>query len=292
MKRTTTTNNSVRKTCSAARMAVVGLMLVGAMLLHSCSTTKSVQGVTSATQLSTEDRYKQRVFNNACSAKALTAKMKLDLTMGGKDISLSGNLRMKRGDVIQMSLTFPIVGEVGRMEFTPDYVLIVDRINNRYVKAAYSKIDFLRSSNLDFSALESVFWNEVFYPGAKAADKAEEFTVSSAGSHTLLSLATAPKLDYAFLTLTESALLDRTTVTSKNLADKSALTCIYGDFVKFGKGKFPSTVKLSFSGDKQSCGLDMTLSSLTESADWNSRTKLSSKYKEMDAESLLKNLVP
>ena len=36
----------------------------------------------------------------------------------------------------------------------------------------------------------------------------------------------------------------------------------------------------------------MTLSSLTESADWNSRTTLSSKYKEMDAESLLKNLVP
>ncbi len=270
----------------------VGLFLAGAMLLNSCSTTKNVQGVNSVAKQSTEDIYKQRVLANANASKSLTAKMHLDLSVGGKDVSLSGSLKMKRGDVIQISLTFPIVGEVGRLEFTPDGVLIVDRINNRYVRAAYSKIDFLRSSNLDFNALESVFWNEVFYPGSKVADKVSEFTVSSAGAHTLLSLTTAPRLDYAFLTITENALLDRTTVTSKNTADKSALTCIYGDFVKFGQGKLPSSIKISFAGDKQSCGLDMSLSSLSDASDWNSRTTLSSKYKEMDVESLLKNLVP
>lgn len=218
--------------------------------------------------------------------------MRLNLSMGEKDIALSGSLKMKRGDVIQLSLTFPIIGEVGRMEFTPDDVLIVDRINSRYVKVPYEKIDFLRSADLDFKVLESVFWNEIFYPGANVADKIDEFSVSSAGVHTLLSLTTAPKLDYSFLTISESALLDRTTVSSKNVADKSALTCIYSDFVKFGNGKFPQGIKLTFAGDKQNYGLDISLSSLSTSSDWSTRTTLSSKYKEMDVESLMKNLVP
>lgn len=274
------------------RITAAGLFLAGLLLLDSCSTSKNIQGTPAAAGHSTEDLYKQRVLANANVSKCLTAKMRLALSVGGKDVSLSGSLRMKRGDVIQMSLTFPIVGEVGRMEFTLEGVLIVDRINSRYVRAAYDKIDFLRSSNLDFHALESVFWNEVFYPGGKVSDKLPEFTVSSAGAHTLLSLTTAPKLDYAFLTITENALLDRTTVTSKNIAEKGALTCIYGDFVKFGQGKFPSSVKISFTGDRQSCGLDMTLSSLSDSSDWNGRTTLSSKYREMDVESLLENLVP
>lgn len=218
--------------------------------------------------------------------------MRLNLSMGEKDIALSGSLKMKRGDVIQLSLTFPIIGEVGRMEFTPDDVLIVDRINSRYVKVPYEKIDFLRSADLDFKVLESVFWNEIFYPGANVADKIDEFSVSSAGAHTLLSLTTAPKLDYSFLTISESALLDRTTVSSKNVADKSALTCIYSDFVKFDNGKFPQGIKLTFAGDKQNYGLDISLSSLSTSSDWSTRTTLSSKYKEMDVESLMKNLVP
>ena len=277
--------------CSSVRLVV----LLAALMLavgSSCTTSRQVADSTTNAKLSTDDLYKQKVIGNALTTQSLTAKMKLNLTMGDKNVALSGSLKMKRGEVIQLSLTFPIIGEVGRMEFSPDNVLIIDRINSRFVRVPYNKVDFLQASNLDFKVLESVFWNEVFYPGANVKDKLGDYTVSTARAHTLLSLGTAPKLDYAFLTITDSGLLDRTTVSSKNVADKSALTCIYGDFVKFGSGKFPSTVKVTFAGDKLNCGLDMALSSFSTSSDWSSHTTLSSKYKEMDVESLLKNLVP
>lgn len=274
------------------RRAFSAALLAGLLTLGSCSTSKHLSGKPSVAKQSTEDLYKQHVLANAVSTKSLTAKMRLNLSLGDKDVALSGSLKMKRGDVIQLSLTFPIVGEVGRMEFTPQEVLIVDRINSRYVRTSYDKVDFLHSANLDFSALEALFWNEVFYPGADVRNKVAEYTVSSAGAHTLLSLTSAPVLDYSFLTITESALLDRTTISSKNIADKSALTCIYGNFVKFDSGKFPSSITITFAGGKQNCGLDMALSSLSTSSDWNSRTTLSPKYKEMDAESILKNLMP
>ena len=105
------------------------------------------------------------------------SKLKFSVTVGDQEISLTGNLRMKRGDVIQLSMTYPLVGEVCRMEFTASEVLVVDRINVRYVRASYGQIDFLRSANLDYNALESIFWNEIFYPGASASACCMVFTL-------------------------------------------------------------------------------------------------------------------
>ena len=273
------------------------LLAATIILAASCSSTKHVAGNNKSNDKSATmtpaDVYKQKVVANSSAEKSLVAKMKVNLGIGDKNVSLSGNLKMKRGDVIQLSMSFPIVGEVCRMEFTRDGVLVIDRINSRYVRATYDQVDFLRSANLDFNVLESVFWNEVFYPGSSdVRSHLGEFSVSSAGNHTLLNLTSAPKLDYAFLTLSESALLDRTTVSSKNINDRSNLTCIYGDFAKFGAGKFPTHIQLNFAGDTQTYALDMSLNSLTNSTDWKTRTEVSDKYKQIDPEKLFRSIIP
>lgn len=271
------------------------LTAVVALATAACKSTKNVtatSGPTPGNSNSPKISYAKKVLSNIADTKVLTAKMKVNLAMGEKNVSLSGTMRMKRGDVIQLSMTFPLIGEVCRMEFTTNEVLIVDRINSRYVRAGYDQIDFLRSANLDFSALEAIFWNEIFYPGNKVTDHLDEYTISSAGTHTLLSLTTAPKLDYAFLTLTESALLDRITISSKNIADRSNLVCSYGDFAKFASGRFPTHMQLNFAGDRQNYGLDISLNSLNTNADWQTRTQLSPKYTPMDVDRLFKSMIP
>ena len=50
--------------------------------------------------------------------QTLTAKASVAIQTGGKSISANGTLRMKRNDVIQLSITF-LGMEVGRMEFFP-----------------------------------------------------------------------------------------------------------------------------------------------------------------------------
>ena len=66
----------------------------------------------------------------------------MDINLGQKDLSVNGTLRMKRNDVVQLSLTF-LGMEVGRMEFTPSDVLIIDRFNKQYVRASYDEVSFL-----------------------------------------------------------------------------------------------------------------------------------------------------
>ena len=67
---------------------------------------------------------------------------------------------MKRNDVIQLSLvTFGIL-EVARIEMTPDYFMLINKMERQYVKAAYSDVPFLSRGNVDFRFIQAFFWNE------------------------------------------------------------------------------------------------------------------------------------
>ena len=264
-------------------------LLAGTLLLASCHSAK--QAGSGQTSTANESAYKQRVISNSQTAGAITAKIKAHASMGTQGVTLGGSLRMKRNDVIQLSLTFMGLMEVGRLEFTRDNVLFIDRIHQRYARVSYSRIDFLSAADLDFYALQAIFWNEIFVPGSPdIAQVLSRFTLASSGDHTLLSLTSAPKLDYAFLTQTKTAQLTRTSVHSKNVSNADNLECIYGNFVKLGGKSFPTTLNVKFNSRKP-LSLDLTLSSLNNASDWTTRTSVSSKYKEMDANKLLENIM-
>ena len=77
---------------------------------------------------------------------------------------------------------------------------------------------------------------------------------------------------------------------SKNVSNADNLECIYGNFVKLGGKSFPTTLNVKFNSRKP-LSLDLTLSSLNNASDWTTRTSVSSKYKEMDANKLLENIM-
>mgnify|MGYP002521810596 FL=1 len=238
----------------------------------------------------TEALYKYKVVGNSQSEKAVTGKMKISIQAGDKNISLSGNLKMMRNDVIQLSLSFLGI-EVGRMEFSPKDVLILDRVHKQYARVDYTKIDFLQSAKLDFNALQALFWNELFVPGtADVSTALNYFRVSESGDHTLLILSTAPQFDYSFLTITNTAKINRTTIRPKNIDNQDNLECRYSNFVKLGGKTFPSSIRLQFKGDKKTYTLDMNLSNLNNDSDWTTHTNVSSKYSPMDINKLLDKL--
>ena len=97
-----------------------------------------------------------------------TSKVKVTITQEGKEITTNGNLRMRYGDVIQLTLVDPLVGiaEIGRLELSPDKVLIIDRVNKRYVDTTYEEFSALKSRNIDYNTIQEFFWQE-----AKKGDK-------------------------------------------------------------------------------------------------------------------------
>ena len=109
---------------SFLRVAILVLPLV----LTSCGSHKKVQ---KPVVMNAETREKvdfiSAVQENSQTAKFMTSKVKFSVEVGPQKLTLTGNLKMKRDDVIRLQLMAFGFVEAGRIEMTKDYVLIMDR---------------------------------------------------------------------------------------------------------------------------------------------------------------------
>ena len=141
-------------------------VLMLCILLASCRSKKEVVSTTTTVSDNTtigvppSQGNKQPADAKQQEETCVTAKVRLELSSNGKSTSVGGMLRMKRNDVIQLSLVTFGVLEVARIEMTPEYFLLVDKMGRQYVKASYNDVSFLRDADVDFYTIQSYFWNE------------------------------------------------------------------------------------------------------------------------------------
>lgn len=267
-------------------------------LLAGCHTSKTVT-TTGNDVTAVNDKaelYKTRVINEARRTGCVTAKVKFKLTGDAAgligDMTVSGTLRMKRDDVVQLSLR-ALGLEVGRLEFTPADVLLVDRMGKRYVRATYDEVEFLRQAGLDFYALQSLFWNELFLPGERDTQAAlQRFRATESGDHTLLRAEGAAGLDYAFLTRTATARIARVEVGKPTGgASRAQFLWRYDTFTTFDGALFPTQMTCTLGMGNKKAGFDLSLSNLGHDSNWETRTKVSAKYKRQDAQTLFRQIL-
>ena len=169
------------KVMNNLKMAVAAGAL---LLMASCGSTRKMEGTgkVNAQNKKTETKaadaaeaasmknlaFVQKVAGNQVYAKNIVGNMTFNLQAAGKDITVPGKLSMRKDEVIRIQLFIPILGsEVGRLEFTPNYVLIVDRMHKEYIKADYTQVDFLKKQGINFYSLQALFWNQLLVPGVK-----------------------------------------------------------------------------------------------------------------------------
>ena len=264
----------------------------------SCKTSRNA---TETTAVSTETKvktkrneaakYVEQIEKAYPKASHLTAKTKMQIKYGSKDLSVSGNLKMKRDEAIQLSLR--VLGfEVGRAEFTPAGVLVLDRINSQYFRATYNDVSYLKASGLDFNALQSLFWNELFAPNDQSKKKKDErFDVNVQRNKIQLKLADAPKLDYDFTIDTADSRIKTVKVTPKNTSRTDELLWNYSQFESFGEGTFPAQMNCKAQMGKHKGEVTFILSKINQDSDWNTQSEIPSKYKEKSIESIIKLLL-
>lgn len=227
------------------------------------------------------------------SQQGVTASTKVRLSgVGGKDLSVNGKLQMKRNDVIRLSLRF-LGMEVGLMEFTPNDVLVVDRMNKQFVRAKYGEVSFLRQAGLDFYALQSLFWNELFIPGQHtlSAEGLGCFELVQKAGLNVLTPKNTPKLAYHFYADPQANTIQRLQVRSNNAAEKGEFAFNYDGFEQFGGRPFPTQMRMAVTGTgKKDITLALSLSSLKADASFDTRTTVSAKYTQRSVQQVLGQL--
>lgn len=249
------------------------------------------------TDLSDVQHYVETIISRMPIVNCLNAKMRLVLTVGNRRMSVGGNLRMKKDEVIQLSLVGLGVIEGGRMEFTPDSVLVLDRLNRRYVSAHYNEIVFLREANIDFHTLQALFWNQLVLPKVEQVTTADvdAFDLQYTEQTVVLTENSNPTQTYTFYTSPQAATLDRTSIVTYRAGTSYCMDWSYDDFVTLNTdhsaNRFPSQINVSLTGLKQPVTLSISLTRLSTDDNWDKRTHVSGRYRQVSVDELLKILL-
>ena len=257
-------------------------LLFAGLLLSGCRSSSSIRKNKEAGQL--EDSRLIHSLLAAPEAEELTASLSVNV----QGTRITGQLRMRRGKSIQISASVLGLMEVARIEFLPEMVVVIDRYHNLYSVCHYADIPYRNELGLDFEVVQALLWNRLFSPGsANPADAATRLLVQSADEKGILSIKDM-ECGYTFTTDVKGRLAS----VSKSV-NGDMFSIGYADFSRIpGISEFPAELSVSLPDKTSVLGqLDIKLSSLsTEKKNWQDRTQVSRRMRQVTLDELLDNM--
>lgn len=244
--------------------------------------------------------FARKVYDTQVYSPNITGSITFNLVAGDRDITVPGSLHMRKNKMIRLQLFIPLLGtEVGRMDFTPDYVLIVDRMHKQYIKADYSQIDFLKKQGLNFYSLQALFWNQLLVPGKdKLSDSdLKDFDVRLDGKFQNIPLTLQKgKMNYSWEADRMSGRINQAKITYRdNKYGASTLNWKYSDFTHVGVKLFPATQVFEFTTAAarpvRKVKVSIEMEKVKTDNGWSTETPLSPKYKQVDAQDVLSKIM-
>ena len=293
------------------RITLIKLLLLCTPLFGAaCSAKKAVVDHAKSTSSTTQQEdaqalavkkltFVQKVSDNQVYAKNIVGSMSFNIQAGDKDITVPGSVHMHKDEVIRLQLFIPLIGsEVGRIEFTPDYVLVIDRIHKEYIKADYSQLDFLKKNGLTFYSLQALFWNQLLIPGAQRVTESDlkKFDVVFNNLSSNLVSFNSGNISYTWNADAATGQINTADVVYSHAAHgTSKLNWQYSNFKSVGVKNFPATqtFTMSSSAVKGGAALQVTLKMNEVKTDdnWETHTIPSDKYKKVEAEDVFSKIL-
>ena len=264
------------------------------------ATTGQAQSAKATTPAGSGLAFVQQVADQSLYQKNITGNMTFSIQAGSVNHKLGGALHMRRDEVIRLQVVAPILPvEIGRIEFTPDYVLVVDRWHKEYIKADYNQLAFLKENGLDFYSLQSLFWNELLMPGRQKVgegDLGKYYVDTSVQGSTLPVSLSQGKLSFCWNAGRTDHKIHSAIVTYGGSGHGSSrLTWNYADFQSVGVKSFPATQSFTFTtsatGKTQQGTISFTLDRVGTDSRWEARTTVSDKYQRIEARDVFDKLL-
>ena len=266
----------------------------------SAATKTAVESQKTASLISQNLAFVQKVSDTRVYADNIVADISFNLKTGSRNITVPGSLHMRRDKVIRLQLFIPILGtEVGRLEFTPNEVLVVDRIHKEYFQADYTKLDFLKDNGLNFYSLQALFWNQLFLPGKQRVSESDlskySVNLGGMGNNVPVSLNNG-NMKFTWDADRNTGLINKAVVNYSSTAHgKSSLVWNYGDFKNVGVKLFPASQSLTFTttatAKKQTATISLELDDIATKSNWDEKTVVSGKYKKVETNDVLGKLM-
>jgi len=276
---------------------LMALALAVVLGLTSCITNKkNVRDITTVDTDSIGEREFLDLVQQSTStyySKYVSSKVKFTIEMGPQKVNLTGNLRMKRDDVIRLQLMAFGFVEAGRIEFTKDYMLIVDRINKQYLKTPYKYVEFLRSSGINFYTLQALFWDELFVPGSDNIShrSLDKFSTDLGGDEAVIYMERGD-INYSWLANQHTGRIKMANIMHRDpYRGNTQLNWNYKGMGSLNGKPFPNDMVVTLTMPKKELKMNIKLNYLGSDNEWDTRTIVSDKYREVEADELLRRIM-
>ncbi|MDR3269504.1 MAG: DUF4292 domain-containing protein [Tannerella sp.] len=227
--------------------------LLCCILLAGCRTSHA-PATAEANLLEAEEAFFNTLRKQSFQYRTLTARIQFELSMASeKSFSSRANLKIRRNSRIQLSIQ-PLLGiEAFRVELSPDSILVIDRLNKRYLSEAFGQIKGDAKIDFNFYNLQALFTNQLFLPGeAELPENAfHRFRWKQTETGYALQTEDQTKLQYIFMADRQEKLYaSRIT----DAAAHYALHWEYTDFRPAGEQLFPMKIHAGWFVDDASKG--------------------------------------
>lgn len=262
------------------------------LIFTSCTTSRNTLRNTKIGGLSGTE-YMEKVIEWTPSRRNLTARVRMEINTGASSsqMSVNANMRIRRGEIIRVSVA-PFLGiEVARIDITPERILAIDRMNKRYVELGFGELGGMLNTEIDFNVLQSLILNEIFLPGRErlSEEDARMFDLSPYGDRARLQVKGTKRIGYSFFTSASDGRLEETVISLEGMP--YSLHCRYEDFTMLGNDVFPQYIKMQSEGTAGKYSLGMRLSRLGTDPDWDAKSEVPSKYKRISVQELLQLII-
>ncbi len=263
------------------------LLIIG---VYSCKSTKRITQADSALEDKTSSELFKDILFKGLEYKTFSSKLNMTISTGTKTLSSKGSLRIVNNEAILLSVQ-PLFGiEMFRLYVEPEHIIILDRMNKRYVKESFEDIKGKNPVGFNFYTLQSLFTNNLFIPEKSSVSLKDYKTFRySEGENNYILAARDKKsnIDYTFSINGN----DQITLTELNMpANQYSLQWNYDQFTLMNNLFFPYEMKIVASTQKRNLKTNISLSSISLNESLSLDTSIPDSYTKVELKDVLKML--
>lgn len=253
------------------------------------SSCKSKKTITAEGTL--EKKSHTQIINDALSSeisyRTISTKGSIEIKAGSSSQKVPAVFKIVKDSILQASIRIPILGgEAMRVTFTPDSIIIIDRLKKQYVAERFSDSKVITDFDFNFYNLQALFTNKLFIPGNREIGEKdfEKYNISSANNVYLLKTKGKGNLSYNFA-------VDASNHVASTLIynDKQNITLqwSYNDFVNDNSLIYPTRMEAKVDISKKRLDVNINYDKLEINKSFNIDNSISTRYTKVEFSDLI-----
>jgi len=242
---------------------ILFITLLSGFALSACKPRQQIVYSTSTVEDKSHHELFSDIITHEFQFTTFAAKLNMNLTNGSKSMNSKANIRIVRDNALQISVQ-PLFGvEMLRFYMNPDTVMVVDRMNKRYVLEPIDSLKAFYPVGFDFYTMQSVFTNALFVSGKERPELPDyrkfRYSRTSDQCYYITSKDADSGIDYSFTVNGD----DRITFTHlMQPQKKQSLQWGYHNFIVLNELLFPSKMNVTLSSSSRKIDAELLFSDI------------------------------